>query len=48
MGFVVIFRIPEEKWLTLQDTPQATPHDAPQVEQLLEICPAIIPARDAR
>jgi len=38
MGFVVIFRIPEEKWLTPQDTPQATPQDAPQVEQLLEIC----------
>ena len=37
-SFVVIFRIPEEKWLTPQDTPQVTPHDAPQVEQLLEIC----------
>ncbi len=29
-SFVVIFRIPEEK--------QLTPHDAPQIEQLLEIC----------
>lgn len=33
-SFVVIFRIPEEKQLT----PQVTPHDAPQVEQLLDIC----------
>jgi len=37
-SFVVIFRIPEEKWLTPQDTPHVTPLDAPQVEQLLEIC----------
>jgi len=37
-SFVVVFRIPEEKWLTPQDTPHVTPHDAPQVEQLLKIC----------
>ncbi len=36
--FLVLFRIPEEKWLITQDTPQVTPHDAPQVEQILEIC----------
>ena len=45
-SFVVVFRIPEEKWLTPQDTMHHGMHDTmhdtvqvnPQVKQLLEIC----------
>jgi len=36
--FVVSFRLPAEKRMTPQDTPQVTMHDTMQVEQLLKVC----------